>query len=252
MKACITRNKYKAISVIIVLGGWWILSMIYQPLIVPPISAVAGKFMAIILDAASWREIGSTYLRMIIGLAMGISIGGILGLLSGLFSPVEHVWKPIMNVIQVIPPISWLVLAIIWFGYNGKASIFIVIMAIVPTISICVTDAIHDIDWKKVEMGNIFHLPKAKMLRYIYFPSVLPQFISGLKISIGAASKTVIMGEVLTTSTGIGGQITKARLNIEPETVIAWSIVAIIMFYFTVMVIKLLNRIYRSMLNVRN
>lgn len=97
---------------------------------------------------------------------------------------------------------------------------------------------------KKIKTG--------KMLRYIYFPSVLPQFISGLKISIGAASKTVIMGEVLTTSTGIGGQITKARLNIEPETVIAWSIVAIIMFYFTVRVIKLLNRIYRSMLNVRN
>ena len=42
---------------------------------------------------------------------------------------------------------------------------------------------------------------------------------------MGMACKTVVMGEVLTTTSGIGGQIMTARLNIEPETVIAWTVI---------------------------
>jgi len=48
---------------------------------------------------------------------------------------------------------------------------------------------------------------------------------------LGTASKTVVMGEVLTTSSGIGGQIVNARLNIEPEAIIAWTVVSVCMYY---------------------
>ena len=80
-----------------------------------------------------------------------------------------------------------------------------------------------------------------KKLRYILIPSVAPYFISGLKIAVGMACKTVVMGEVLTTTSGIGGQIMTARLNIEPETVIAWTVIMVGIYYVAVLAGKLVR-----------
>lgn len=82
-----------------------------------------------------------------------------------------------------------------------------------------------------MEMGAVFGFAVWKKLRYILIPSVAPYFISGLKIAVGMACKTVVMGEVLTTTSGIGGQIMTARLNIEPETVIAWTVIMVGIYY---------------------
>ena len=251
MKACTTRNKYRLFAICIVFLAWYLLSRIYSPLVVPPIGAVGAKIIELLSSAKMWKAVGETVFRMFIGLLLGITIGTVLGLISGLCQSFRMTWQPIQGIIQVVPPISWLILAIIWFGYNGKASIFIVVMAVVPSMTICVTDGIDAIDQKLVDMGKVFRFSFRKMLTKLYIPSVLPFFFSGLKIAIGTAAKTVVMGEVLTTTTGIGGQITNARMNIEPETVIAWTVILVGIYFLTVMAGKLGYRLYRRVHSLR-
>lgn len=231
MKKCITANKYKIAALLIVLGLWWCLSLIYSPLVVPPIGSVAHKVLEILKTPKLWTEIGRTVLRLIYGLGIGIGIGCIFGLIGGCVREIKQLLMPVLGIIQVVPPISWLILAIIWFGLNGRASIFIVVMAVVPTMFICISDGIAAIDKRLLEMGDVFGFSSLKKLRYIMIPSVLAYFGSGLRIAVGMACKTVVMGEVLTTTTGIGGQIMTARLNIEPETVIAWTVIVVGIYY---------------------
>ena len=49
-----------------------------------------------------------------------------------------------------------------------------------------------------------------------------------------------IIGEVLTTSSGIGGAITTARLNIEPDAIIAWSILLVLGCFATQKLLRVL------------
>lgn len=252
MKGCILTNKYKLFSIAAVFAVWWILSLVYPPLVVPKISGVFKNMIEILSSARMWTEIGRTITRMFQGLAVGIIIGSIAGLLGGIFDSFRQIYKPIQGIIQVVPPISWLILAIIWLGYNGRASIFIVVLAIMPTMAICIMDGIDGIDEKLVEMGRVFRFTKYKMFFSIYVPSVLPSFFSGLKISMGMAAKTVVMGEVLTTTTGIGGQISAARLNIEPESVVAWTVVVVLIYYVSVILGKLIMKAGRRIRNAGN
>lgn len=231
MKACITKNRYFLLAALSVLGFWWAMSLIYSPLVVPPIGLVLKKTGEILTSAKMWREIGNTVLRLLSGLSIGMAFGCGTGLVGGLWKPFRETWKPVLGIIQVIPPISWLILAIIWFGFNGKASIFIVIMAVVPAVSICIADGITAMDRKLLEMGTVFGFSAWGKIKYVILPSLSPYFYSGLKIAVGTACKTVVMGEVLTTTTGIGGQIMTARLNIEPETVIAWTVIVVGIYY---------------------
>ncbi len=245
------ENHYRLLAGALVLGIWWGMSRIYSPLIVPPIDAVVQKIYEILSSSKLWKEIGNTVIRLLWGLGIGMALGCLTGLCGGLWRPFREVWKPILGIIQVVPPISWLILAIIWLGYNGKASVFIVVTAVTPSMFICVSDGIAAIDRKLTEMGTVFQFSFWKKLRYIFLPSIMPHFFSGLKIAIGVACKTVVMGEVLTTTSGIGGQIMTARLNIEPETVIAWTVIIVGIYYLTIWLGGLCSRIGRRVFHVR-
>ncbi len=48
------------------------------------------------------------------------------GLLFGLCPKIEDVGTPLIHVLQAIPPVCWVVLALVWFGFNGKPCVFIV------------------------------------------------------------------------------------------------------------------------------
>lgn len=224
--------KSKIFAAIIILAVWKILSLIYPPLIVPKIGDVAKKIISIISEADLLTETSKTILRLFMGLFFGITLGFITGFICGIFKNFREICKPILAVLQVIPPVAILVLAIIWLGFSGKPAVLIVSVAIFPTIAISVQDSMLGINKKLVEMGTVFRFSKKKMLSLIIWPSVKMQFYSALKIALGIAVKTVIMGEVLTTSSGIGGQITTARLNLESETVIAWTVIAVCIYYF--------------------
>ena len=213
------------------LALWRVLSFAYPPLVVPPIPSV-GKMLARILSSPDLlQEAAKTLGRLAAGLFFGVAAGCIAGYACGVCKTCRELCKPLLGVLQVVPPVALLVLAIIWFGFNGKPAVLIVAVAIFPIIAITVQDAVLHIDRKLLEMGTVFKYTKQQRFFLITWPSVKPQFYSGLRIALGTASKTVVMGEVLTTSSGIGGQIVNARLNIEPETIIAWTVVSVCMYY---------------------
>ncbi len=241
MKNIWNKNKYRLIALGIIFGLWWIASLIYPPLIIPKITTVFESIGKIVINPNMLIELLRTVERLAIGLLIGISIGSLLGLFAGISKIFKQICKPIIDIIQVVPPVSWLVLAIIWFGCNGRASIFIVLMAIIPTMFICTADGVASINSKHLEMAKVFNLSFGKKLRYVMIPSVVPRFMSGFRISLGTGCKTVVMGEVLTTATGIGGQIMKARMNIEPENLIAWTIILVVIYYVVSGISKLIT-----------
>ena len=91
----------------------------------------------------------------------------------------------------------------------------------------------RQIDCKLVEMAYMYQLSRWQTFRHVILPSIMPYIYSALDIVISGGWKIAVMAEVLTTSTGIGGAINTARLNIEPETLIAWAVLLVLMCYFT-------------------
>ncbi len=147
-----------------------------------------------------------------------------------------------VSILQTVPPVSWVVLALVWFGFNGKPCVFIVATATIPNMVINISSGIRSIDPELIEMARIYRFSRMKTLRHVILPSVRPYFRSALEIVVGSGWKLVVMGEVLTTNSGIGGAITTARLNVEPETIIAWAVLLVLFCFITQ---KLMNVLFR-------
>lgn len=215
----------------IALAAWWLLTLIYPPLVVPPVSAVARKLLDIVVDGDLLRALAPTALRLLLGLAIGATAGTAAGAVLGSRPRLLAAFRPLVGLMQSVPPVSWLVLALIWFGFNGKASVFIVVVGAFPIMAVNMIEGVRSVDAKLLEMARVYGFSRRKRLAHVVLPSLLPHFRAGLQLAIGIGSKTVVMGEVLTTSTGVGGEITRARLNIEPEVVVAWTIVIVLVYY---------------------
>ncbi|KUO75181.1 MAG: ABC transporter permease [Clostridia bacterium BRH_c25] len=218
-------------SLLLIFGGWKLLTLFFSPLVVPTISSVLQELFKITVTAGLYKMAAITTGRLVLGLAAGVAIGLILGILMGYFSHFKDVIVPIIGIMQTMPPVSWVVLALVWFGFNGKPAIFIVITSAIPIIAINIYEGITRIDGHLLQMAQLYRFSGQKRLRHVILPSIAPYFKSAFRVALGSGWKTAIMGEVLTTSDGIGGMIKLARLNVESESIIAWSVIAVLLFY---------------------
>ncbi|AZO96002.1 ABC transporter permease subunit [Halocella sp. SP3-1] len=103
-------------------------------------------------------------------------------------------------------------------------------MVFIASISILIVNIVEgfeNIDPKLLEMAEIFRFSRKDILFEIIFPSLKSYFKSAITIVVGLGWKLVVMGEVLSSSSGIGAQITNARLNIKTGKVLAWTIIVI-------------------------
>ena len=230
----------RLISAALILGLWQLATLFFPPLVVPPISKVLLRLWEIVTGESFLPTVLRTLWRLATGLGIGITLGSLLGLLCGLSRAAEDIMLPMVSVFQSVPPVCWVVMALVWFGFNGKPCIFIVATATIPTMVINLCHGVRGIDPELLEMARLYRFSRGKTLRHVVLPSVRPYFQSALEIVISGGWKLVVMGEVLTTSTGIGGAITTARLNIEPDAIIAWALLLVIFCFATQKLLKLL------------
>jgi len=227
------KYAYKVLSFLLILTVWKVLSTRFSPLVVPTISSVFESLLEIFMSEELLKMIFLTVIRLLIGLTIGVGIGLVTGILMGSSKIFKEILFPIIGLFQTIPPVSWVVLALVWFGFNGRPAIFIVVTSTLPIIAINVYEGISSIDQRLVEMAKLYKYSKEKRFIHVVFPSIMPYFNSAFRIALGSGWKIAVMGEVLTTSDGVGGMIKLARLNVEPENIIAWSIVIVILFYIS-------------------
>lgn len=233
---------YVITSYSLILVFWQVLTLHFSPLVVPPIGSVLQSMGKILLDSSLHEMIWVTTVRLMIGLSIGVGLGGIIGIAMGKYPLCKGILSPIIELFQTVPPVSWVVLALVWFGFNGKPAIFIVIISTIPVIAINVCEGISNIDYKLLQMAQLYQFSKKKTFLHVIFPSITPYFSSAFRIALGGGWKIAVMGEVLTTSDGIGGMIKLARLNIEPENIIAWSIVIVMLFHISDVLLKFVFR----------
>lgn len=224
----------RALGVGLLLGIWQLASLCFSPLVLPSVPQVTGTLAGLFREPDFWPTIGTTLLRLALGLGIGVAVGTVLGLLFGC-APNWKMWGCRSSMCSSrVPPVCWVVLALVWFGFNGWPCVFIVATSTIPTVVINLSHGVRSVDPELLEMARLYRFSRRKILLHVMLPSIRPYFFSALEIVMGGGWKLAVMGEVLTTNSGIGGAITTARLNIQPDAIIAWAFLLVAgMLYYT-------------------
>ena len=214
-------------SIFLFLGFWDLGNQVYGNLVLPSPKETLGTLFEMLKDESMLNEILITTNRAVIGFSISLVLGTILGLLSGLFITASMMSRPIVTILMGMPPIAWIVLAMIWFGMGDMTVIFTVVVASFPIVFIGALQGTRTLEGDLKEMADSFHLSFRMKLFDLYFPHIFSYIFPAWIGALGMAWKIVVMAELLSANDGIGSELAIARSQLDTPTALALVVIMI-------------------------
>ena len=214
-------------SILLFIALWDMGNQIYGDLVLPSPLETFRTLFEMLGDKNVLAEIDITLYRASIGFGLSLILGTGLGLIAGFFMTASMMSRPIVTILVGMPPIAWIVLAMIWFGMGDETVIFTVIIASFPIIFVGALQGTRTLDGDLNEMAKSFNLPWHMKFVDIYFPHIFSYIFPAWVGGLGMAWKIVIMAELLATSDGIGASLAVARSQLDTPTALAIVVIMI-------------------------
>ncbi len=188
--------------------------------------------------------IGKSFSRILIGFSIAIILGIMMGYLIWRFKIVEDTLGFLVTALQSIPSIVWFPLAIIWFGLNDFAILFIVTIGATWTMTISATSGFKNVPQLYQRVAKTFGSSGFHFLRTVIMPASVPQLLSGLRIAWAFSWRALMAGELLGAGGGLGQLLETGRSLGQMDLVI--SVMIIIAVIGTIMDNVVFMRLERS------
>jgi len=189
----------KLLAVAIVLAVWELvyLSGWKSAAVLPGPAAVFSDLWAQLHTALLWQAIATTLRRAVIGFGLAIIIGVVVGALVSRIKPLRAAVGSMITALQTMPSIAWFPFAIIFFGVNTAAILFVIVLGAAPSIA---NGLITGVDYTPpllLRAGRTMGLGRIAMYRHLILPASLPSFVAGLKQGWAFAWRSLMAGELL-------------------------------------------------------
>ncbi len=218
------------ISTAIIFSLWFIGSVLVgKELLLPGPTKTVQRLIELFISGEILSPLLFTALKALGGLALALFFSLIVGFAMGLIEILYEIFKPIIITLQAIPIVSWLALAILWWGVGFRSPLYIVFLTLFPIITLNITEGVRNVDKKLLEMARVFHLPRKIIFKDIYFASAIPFIISSLRISSGMMWKTVAVAEFMVGISGLGRMISDSKYALNTTDVFAITVLLVIL-----------------------
>lgn len=166
--------------------------------------------------------------RVFIGYFISLVIGLILGLIVVRFKYLENNVSPLFLGLQTLPNVCWIPFAILWYGLNESAIIFVVAIGSTFSIAIAVESGIKNISPIYIKVARTMGARGFTLYKDIILPAAFPNIITGMKQGWSFAWRALMAGEMLSASIGLGQLLMMGREVFDMSQVIAIMLIIIV------------------------
>jgi NitT/TauT family transport system permease protein len=188
----------KALAVAIVLAIWQLIHVSgWKKLIFPGPAGTLSDLWGQLQTGLLWRAIAITSERAVIGFALAVVIGAVVGALVSRIAPLRAAVGSLITGLQTMPSIAWFPFAIILFGISTTTILFVIVLGAAPSIA---NGLIAGVDYTPpllLRAGKMMGLRRLSLYRYLILPASLPAFVAGLKQGWAFAWRSLVAGELL-------------------------------------------------------
>jgi NitT/TauT family transport system permease protein len=165
-----------------------------------------------------WGIIGVTLETALVGYAVALVIGSVVGLLVARITVLRAAVGSIITGLQTMPSIVWVPFAIILFGETEQAILFVVILGAAPSIAAGLITGVDYTPPLLLRAGKTMGLRGFALYRYLVMPASLPAYVAGMKQGWAFAWRSLMAGEIVVQIIGqfsIGQAISVDQQNLD-------------------------------------
>jgi NitT/TauT family transport system permease protein len=165
-------------------------------------------------DGTIWKGIRLTLQRALLGYGLALFLGVIVGMVVARSRILRSGVGSMITGLQTMPSIAWFPLAVVLFGGNESAIMFVVVLGAAPAIANGLLAGIDNVPPILVRAGRVLGARGTNLWRHVILPASLPTFAGGLKQGWAFAWRSLLAGELLVIVRGmpsLGAQLSNAR-----------------------------------------
>ncbi len=166
--------------------------------------------------------------RLAVGYGISLVIGVILGLLLGQVSLVKDTIGSLVLGLQALPSVCWLPLAILWFGLDDQAIVFVVIMGALFSITLGVESGVRNTPPVYLKAARNLGSHGIGLYTQVILPAALPAILNGLKQGWSFAWRSLMAGELLYNTLSLGNLLENGRDLLDSAQVIGVMLLIIV------------------------
>jgi len=191
-----TWPKLLAIALVLVL--WQLVHLTgWKKLVLKGPGTVLPNLWQMLHHAQIWLAIGVTLRQALTGYLLALVIGSVIGLLVARIPPLRAGLGSIISALQTMPSVVWVPFAIVLFGLDTSAILFVMVMGGAPCIA---NGLITGVDYTPpllLRAGRTMGLHGLALYRFLILPASLPAFVAGLKQGWAFAWRSLMAGELI-------------------------------------------------------
>ncbi len=209
MKLLVRVRPIAFIAILLIL--WEMAVSRSQTHLLPGPWGTAGGVADLVRHGLLVKYVAASLFRVTWGFVLAAALAIPLGLMIGWYPRLDAALNPLIQILRPISPLAWIPIAILWFGVGDLAAVFLIFLSCFLPLLLTAINAVHRVPEVYVNAGRNFGLGPVDVIFRVLYPAVLPQLITGLRITLGVAWLVVVAAEMIAVNSGLGFLIVDAR-----------------------------------------
>ena len=229
----------------VLLCAWELVSRVgpWPDYLMPGPLAVGRALVAGLRNGLFVHGASVSLVRLLIGYGLSLVGGVVLGTLLVRYTALRNTVGTLIVGLQALPSVCWLPLAILWFGLNERAIIFVVVMGSLFSVVLGVRDGIANTPPIFVKAACNLGATGVRLYTEVVLPAAFPTILAGLKQGWAFAWRSLMAAELLYFSLSLGNLLQTGRdLNDAAQVMAVMTLIILVGVTFNQLLFAPLER----------
>jgi NitT/TauT family transport system permease protein len=192
-----------------------------------------GRLVALLGTDSFWNDIAATGSAFALAVVLSLGGGLLLGALLGTGRLAAAVSEPLLVNLYSLPKVTLYPVVLLVFGLGMSAKVAFGVMHGLIPLTLFTMNAMAQIRPAFMRTAKIMRLSWLQTVTMVALPAILPDVLTGARLSVSLSLLGVLIGEMFASSRGLGHLVTVAMDSGDTATVLA---IALLLAVFAVTV----------------
>ena len=196
-----------------------------NPVLLPTPGEVAKVGAELVRDGSLPRHLLTSLGRVAQGFGIAAVAALVLGLLTGLSTPLRHLLDPMIEFVRPIPPLAFLPMFLVWFGLGEASKVAFIGYTTFFPMFVGIAASVLRVDVMLLRAAASLGGSRLDLLRHVVLPAALPGIIVALRLGFGLALFVIVGAEFMGADAGLGHLIMEGRTFFNPAQIVMGALV---------------------------
>jgi NitT/TauT family transport system permease protein len=211
------------LAILAALAVWWPLTFVFDPFLPTPWRVVTS-FVDAFVSGDIFEHLGLSLRRVAFAWVVSTVLGAAIGIWMGRSRLMEAFLSPWVMVGLALPGPVIILFSVLLLGVEESSRLVALVVAVTPFVVNIVYEGVRAVDPGLEDMTKVYRWQRKQQVRELLLPQIAGALFAATAFAFAFAWKIVLIIEALTTSEGIGGQLSFFFKLLRPDKVVAWTL----------------------------